>query len=217
MDKSDFLYRPDTMDEFVIWENTRSKRYNPHFTSSDRWLDAGAHIGVFSVIASSQVNTIVACEPEKENFLYLVQNLAKHGVSNVFPLEVAVIAGHDKEVPFFRNIRKNTAGHSMHIKRGREEVIVQSVNILELISSFSLNKLKIDVEGEEVEILDLLLSSGTLSSIDEMIFEWHFKRIGEGSAKESFQRVIERLEKIYTVSYDTVHQKQWMLQVHCSK
>jgi FkbM family methyltransferase len=80
----------------------------------DVFLDVGAHIGFFSLLASHMVGDggrVVAVEPNAENFAWLTDLMAVNGRANVTGIN-AVASETDGVVEFYRNA-DNDGGHAL--------------------------------------------------------------------------------------------------------
>jgi len=121
-------------------------------------VDVGAHIGVFSVLASVKtggLGKVISIEPENSNFKRLEENLSINNISNAMPLKIAISNFEGKKNLF---IKEDFAGHSIVSEDsaiGRVEVEVRTLD--SLLSSISIRRvdiLKIDTEGVELEVLE---------------------------------------------------------------
>jgi tRNA G37 N-methylase Trm5 len=60
--------------------------YDPilsHIRSSDIVVDAGANIGIFTLLAARKAKLVIAVEPDPENFEYLKRNVRLNRAENV--------------------------------------------------------------------------------------------------------------------------------------
>jgi hypothetical protein len=53
-------------------------------------VDAGAHVGLFSLVASAFAGKVIAVEPSKVNYHLLVTNLSVNSINNVTPVNKAL-------------------------------------------------------------------------------------------------------------------------------
>jgi hypothetical protein len=53
------------------------------------FVDVGANVGWFSLIASRKAGLVVALEPEVDNFSRLAGNVARNGCTSVIPIRLA--------------------------------------------------------------------------------------------------------------------------------
>jgi FkbM family methyltransferase len=76
----------------AAWDTTISGLIRTALTAGDTFVDAGANIGYFTVLASRQVGPggrVFAIEPDSLNLAILRANLERHGCSNTTVLPVA--------------------------------------------------------------------------------------------------------------------------------
>ena len=164
-----FYIRENTLDDFVIRE-TKSYLKKITLDKNDIWLDAGSNIGAFAMRISNQVNKIIALEPCPENFSIIKKNLKINNIKNVISIKKAIVGNNDKIRDFFLNNKTNKGTHSFLVKRGRNKIAVNCININELIKKYNINKIKIDVEGAEEEII---FAINDFTNIIEIIAEFH--------------------------------------------
>ena len=62
----------------------------PHVKQRRVCLDIGAHIGTWTVLLARVFESVVAFEPDTQNFIALTRNLVLSGVKNVRALPLAV-------------------------------------------------------------------------------------------------------------------------------
>ncbi len=143
-------------------------------------IDVGAHVGLYSLLASRTCGTVFAVEPEPRMFGLLQNNLKLNAKKNVFPLKVA-LGRRGGSTRFF--VPRSTTGATMHLQHlGNQgvtdytEIEVSIRTLDELITESGIagvDVLKIDVEGSELDVLaggSRSLSNGTIT---KMIVEIH--------------------------------------------
>jgi len=166
------LYSQKTMwDDFengFLYEQETSQVYIDLLQQGDTFLDIGAHIGYYSLLAASLVGTsgqVFSFEPNADNLLQLKENimLNQYASVQIFPFAVG---DENKEVNFFEN-QDNDGGHALwdvgkhdfNIK-SRENSQTFTVQMKTLDSLFSESKIdslkliKMDVEGCEAMVLE---------------------------------------------------------------
>ena len=187
----------DVVDELgqegLIDENHYQKLFTPKHRGlslepEDHWLDIGANIGAFAIRAAEFVKLVVAVEPEQGNIECLNRNIELNRINNITIEEAAIVGGDESSVPLALS-NSYSSTHRVGKIRGRESVEVVALNINEVVADYSINKIKCDCEGSEVEILEAL----DLSPIDEIIFEYHFSFIKDRPWERYFD-IIEKLE-----------------------
>jgi FkbM family methyltransferase len=119
-------------------------------------LDIGANIGYYSIIGSRLVGIkgkVFAFEPGPEAFALLVKNIEVNGYTNVIPVQKAVSAEKGKATLF---LSEDSLTNSLHGDGLMGSVEVDVTSIDEFIKSVNspVNLAKIDVEGEEINVLE---------------------------------------------------------------
>lgn len=134
---------------------------------ADTFIDIGANIGYFSMLASSLVSEsgrVISLEPEKENFNYLVRNIELNQFKNITALNIA--AGNiKKEVDLFID-PLNDGGHSLS---GITPETIQQIGSKEVVTS-----------RVQMDTLDSLLATETISNIKIIKIDtegWEFNTI----------------------------------------
>lgn len=128
-------------------------------------IDVGAYKGFFSLLSAGLgAKTILAVEPNPENFMSLKANASKF--DNILPVHCAVFDG------FFRSVRLvEHAGECKTIPHGKVEARALS----ELMSMFPDDNdlvVKMDIEGAEYDAL-LACSARDLRRISTLFLETH--------------------------------------------
>lgn len=119
-------------------------------------LDAGAHIGIYTIKASRQVGktgTVIAIEPHPANFELLKKNLELNKCTNVIPVKAA-LAASTREVNL--SLDTSSAGHSVTLKRSNKSIAVRAITLDDLVKEYKLNALhliKVNIEGAVIELL----------------------------------------------------------------
>jgi FkbM family methyltransferase len=151
----------DANDRSVLEEVYERNVYEKHFPIEKGFtvIDAGAHIGLFTMKAAKLVGRpdgrVLAVEPSSENFEMLKRNLSLNGLSNVTPFHCA--AG-DSEGTVTLNLNDRHSSHSLiETTPGRKLVgkEVVPMKTIDLLTSQlpRVDMMKIDVEGSEMAVL----------------------------------------------------------------
>lgn len=200
-----FHVRPDTLDEYVVKENAYSRKIT--LTPSDVWLDIGAHIGTFSVRFAGRVDRIIAYEPDPTNFHLLGRNLFLNKITNVYISPAALVGNNDLRRKFYLNTKMNTGSHSFLVKRGRKEITVNCVNINDAIERHAPNKIKMDCEGSEYELIHAIKD---WSGIEEIIFEFDFAKLKDVGIHEKYYETLKVLDGIgFSLDYNSNPKSTW--------
>lgn len=206
----DWSKRENTLDEFIINEKDYDRC---DFQKTDRWLDAGANIGAFAVKYANKVNSIYSFEPEEENCKLLIENCKKNNATNVYIHQQALVGNDDQTRSFYVNTKKNKGVHGFLAKRGRQEVIVECININDIIKMYGINKAKIDIEGSEYELMQVI----DLEPLKEIIMEYHFLALKDKDKKKYFE-IIHKLQHAgFNVQYKEDPKKAWTTIIYAVK
>ena len=170
-------YRPETTDRWVIEDTLKHSTYFKRLpmNQDDVVLDLGMHIGTFSVYACRVAGLVIGVEPNIENYRIAEMNLEENHLNNNFLYRSAVVGDDRETAQFFLNRKRGKDGHSLIEKRGRERVEVPCVNISALIEKHKPTKIKMDIEGAEVEVL----RSADLSGVEGIVIEYHRIFLGD--------------------------------------
>lgn len=201
-------FRENTLDKYIFNE---VKKYCKLITlnMNDNWLDIGSQIGCFPELINNKVNSVICVEPEPENFMLLKNNTLN--MKNVIVINKMVVGNNDKTRKFYINTKKNKGSHSEFVKRGRKKVYVECENINEIIKRYSINKIKMDIEGSEYNIIK---SINQWSNIDEMIFEFHFNILKDHPDHLKYFEIINLLRKEFSeLIYKEKINKHWFTTV----
>lgn len=122
-------------------------------TKGDTVIDAGANIGIFTVISAVQVGdigTVLAIEPEPENINILKKNIELNNLKNVEIVTKALYKESGKKLKFYPNgVRLKITADDINVNSA--EIEVDTITFDDLISQTGItpNILKMDIEGAE--------------------------------------------------------------------
>jgi FkbM family methyltransferase len=130
------------------------------FQKGDIVVDAGARIGTFAAKASQAVGKegkIVAIEPEPHNYACLLKNIEKNRLTNIIPVQKMLWSGEQRLDLYLSN---NLSAHSAYCHEFygptgssiRADAAALDQILLEL-GIGSVNFIKMDIEGSEIEAL----------------------------------------------------------------
>jgi FkbM family methyltransferase len=209
--KLNMVIRENTLDQFVINESDYERC---DFQKEDIWLDAGGNIGAFACKYAKKVKQIISYEPDLTNFTNLKANLILNEIENCLTFNDCIVENEDEKRKFYLNNKKNKGTHSLHVVRGREEVEVSCVNINKIISEFDINKIKMDVEGSEYDLLKVL----NFENIKEIILEYHFNVLRDIEHKTKYYELIDILKNNnFQVDYRDDLKKSWTTIIYAKK
>ncbi len=188
-----FIYRPGTTDRWVIEDTLKPSTYFKRFPMNreDVVLDLGMHIGVFAVYCCRVAGLVIGVEPDLENYRLACLNLEENRCANNHLYRAAVVGDERTEAPFWLNRKRGKDGHSLIEKQGRERVMVPCVNVSDLISQHKPTKVKVDIEGAEVEVLRGL----DLSGVEHIVIEYHRIFLGDRGDNRFYDEIQDGLSK----------------------
>ena len=115
-------------------------------SNEDIVIDAGANIGVFTLLASQVAKNVIAIEPDEENLKILELNLNMNKITNVILIKKALYY-HSNEILSFKSDGVMSAFSSNGDKR------VETITLDDIIEESNLEPksliLKMDIEGAE--------------------------------------------------------------------
>jgi FkbM family methyltransferase len=146
-------------------------------------MDLGGNIGAFAVLACLEgCHEVHTYEPDAGNFELLVRNTAPFA-DKVWTYDSAVVDDERTLATFYRTNGASQDGHSTIPFRGREAVIVASVNFYDELIRTEPDVVKMDIEGEEW----FLLAEPLPHFVKEIVVELHFSK---KAFRESFEDIV---------------------------
>lgn len=158
VDRIDYVTRDILMTG--IWE--------PHITGitmaalkeGDVFFDIGAHVGYYTLLASTLVGTsgkVIALEPNPPTADRLRANIQLNKFTNISVYQAAA-ADNEGSLPFFQAGNEHNAWSSLSKVNalGGREIVVKSLRLDSIANSESLTRvdlMKLDVEGAEMQVL----------------------------------------------------------------
>ena len=208
VDKLVLNIRENTTDATVIKEVLRTtgtyqnKNVPLVIEPTDVWLDLGANIGCFSLLALSRGARVIAVEPEQENIEYLTMNLSANFDAG-YEIVPKAVSTESRKVNFFLcRTPYNRYRHSMHLNYKRECIQVEALALTDLLDSYpDVNAIKMDIEGEEIVLLESLTKE-QVQNVNKLVFEYSFD---VDTSIKRFKNIIAHLETLFdTVRYKPV-------------
>ena len=168
--------RPGTTDESAFKRCVEQRcwfKVNSGFIPQpgERWLELGANIGAFTLMACAQGAHVTAYEPMPDNAAIWQENVNRNGFSGKAALVNAAVTWDGIAVPF--HIPASERNHyrcSIFGKKDWKEVRVNFARF----DSIDLNQfdgIKMDMEGAEIEILERVATWG---KVRKLAFAYHF-------------------------------------------
>jgi FkbM family methyltransferase len=136
-------------------------------------LDVGAHLGYFSLLAARRGAKVIAFEPNPETLGFLRDNLRANGVEDRVTVVTKALAGEPGRRTFFLSPAGDTS--SLNRLAGTvAEVEVEVTTADAVVDGRSVDVIKMDVEGAELEALAGMEASIAAASAGLRLFvEWN--------------------------------------------
>lgn len=114
-------------------------------------VDAGAHVGLFSLVASNFAKEVISIEPHPINFNLLIINKIINNVENIIPIDKAL--WYEKATLNLIEGVHTGSSSVIHRKNNIKCYRVHSCTLKEIIDEYGeIGLFKMDIEGSEFEI-----------------------------------------------------------------
>lgn len=203
-----FYCRVGTSDEKSVDEVVGRNVYQRKdfkIVAGESWLDLGANIGAFAVLAASLGAKVTCFEPDPISFQILKENI-KLNKLNVMVYDAGVAVKKTKS--YLHVSPTNQFWRNSMVKFGKGKVIeVKSIALQPFLTKGVC--VKMDIEGMEMPILETL----DFSNCSKMVYEWSFDI---DDKIDRYRAVGDRMNQFFDVvkipSIKTEHkiwQKSW--------
>jgi FkbM family methyltransferase len=155
-------------------------------------VDAGAHVGLFSLVASTFAKEVISIEPHPLNFKLLQLNLEINNAENVMPINKALWS-KPETITLYEG--KHTGAHTILKKCDSKKFNVRSITLKDLIDELGeIDLLKVDMEGAEFEVLSGLNRQDS-ENIKNIVAECHLEAGDISQLEKSLKENGWRTEK----------------------
>lgn len=175
------LYRPNTLDKMVLWEQWGAKDYQTvTVKQGDIVIEIGGHIGTSTLNYAHLVGptgVVYAIEALPENFALLKKNVERNGITNVRAFNLAIVGDENTQEIVLNSNPYNSGGHSIFNMSVEAEArtVCPAMTLRNFVQTEHIPRidiLQMDIEGAEFDIL-LNLDKTLLASIPQILFEYH--------------------------------------------
>ncbi len=185
--------------EYIVgYESFTTHILKDYLKKGDYFIDIGAHIGWFSLVASRLVGSegkVYAFEPEPNNFAQLLKNIEANGYNNIVPVPKAI--SNIKGICDLR-LDKKPGFHSLYL--APEQTGTIKVDVTTLDDFFDregwppVSFIKMDTQGGEANILNGAKNLLERNPNFKMIIEWWPEGLeAAGVSPQSFFENIQSL------------------------
>ncbi|MHC1716305.1 MAG: FkbM family methyltransferase [Candidatus Dojkabacteria bacterium] len=165
-------------------------------SSKPKIYDLGSHIGLSILYFKTKYpnSEIVAFEPNPNVFHILEENIEGNGIKDVILRNLALGKKDSTRKLYIDSTGYgafSTASFTKNAWNGKQKTIPIDVETKQLSKFLSkdIDLLKMDIEGEELNILEELEESNKLKDVENILMEYHPKE------KSQFKRIKNMLEK----------------------
>jgi len=148
----------EMMKESGEWEPVESSIVANILRQGDSFIDVGANIGYYSMLASKRVGktgSVISLEPDPDNFALLEKNITRNKCANVSAKNMA--AGSERgEITLYKSA-DNFGDHCTYPgTHSAEEATVSVIPLYDIIKEYGVRPrlIKIDCQGYEKQIFD---------------------------------------------------------------
>jgi FkbM family methyltransferase len=139
-------------------------------------LDIGMNIGAFAVKAASLGAKVIGYEPEPETYKVAIMNFKENNLEGI--THNLGVAGIEQEAKLYLDVpERNYSGFNTTVKGGlqgedfeKSTIDIKLVGINEVLKKYKPNKVKIDCEGAE---WDIIMAVHNWYNVERLTFECH--------------------------------------------
>jgi len=203
MDSLEWLgYRSKEANELyheVIVNN--SYAITPEICKDREFIDIGANMGMFSILASTLgASKVIAIEPVSSTFEILEENIKQAGINNIFVHKniVSNVSGETVKIGL-----QDKCGHNSVYSPSEDYEEVKTIYLKDILNLLSTDNifLKIDCEGGEYDIL-LNADPEDMARITSIAIEIH------GELHPTFKGFWHIHKALYSFGYKPIQQNQ---------
>jgi FkbM family methyltransferase len=164
-----------------LYEHREIRFLRDHLREGDVFLDVGANVGFYSLIAAKLVGrsgSVLAIEADPVSYQKLCLNLELNGATNVWAVNIGV-SDVSATRPLYLNINGNRGGNSLlDVANGgrRPTIDVECNPLTHVLASYGVKRIdvgKFDIEGMEYRVLDRFFADADPSLYPRYIIVEH--------------------------------------------
>jgi FkbM family methyltransferase len=139
-----------------IYETPASKILEKELKDARLFIDVGAHVGYYTLLASKMAKEIISIEPNPFNYKLLKFNLRINKINNVYALNIAASNYNGETGIFIPKLKGKIATDQSKLDNNISKIKIRVVKLDDLLLKIGKNPdvIKIDVEGSEMQVLE---------------------------------------------------------------
>ena len=166
-----FDYVKQDFEKYGYWEKRTTDYIKSHLKSGQTFLDVGANVGYFTVLASELGAKVISIEPSETNRSFLIKNITDNNCGEVIVIDKA-LSNENKTVKLYagKTPGENSLLENYHIENTQNYKVVEAVKYDDLKLEVP-DMLKMDIEGFEQQALEGMQSILTTDKPITIIIE----------------------------------------------
>jgi FkbM family methyltransferase len=139
-----------------IYETPASKILEKELKYARLFIDAGAHVGYYTLLASKVAKEIISIEPNPFNYKLLKFNLRINKIKNAYALNIAASNYNGETGISIPKLKGKIATDESSLDNNISRIKIKVVKLDDLLLKIGKNPdvIKIDVEGSEMQVLE---------------------------------------------------------------
>jgi FkbM family methyltransferase len=139
-----------------IYETPASKILQKELKDARLFIDVGAHVGYYTLLASKMAKEIISIEPNPFNYKLLKFNLRINKINNVYALNIAASNYNGESGIFIPKSKGKIATDESRLDNNIIRIKIKVVKLDDLLLKIGKTPdvIKIDVEGSEIQVLE---------------------------------------------------------------
>jgi FkbM family methyltransferase len=139
-----------------IYETPASKILEKELKDARLFIDVGAHVGYYTLLASKMAKEIISIEPNPFNYKLLKFNLRINEIKNVYALNIAASNYNGESGIFIPKLKGKIATDESRLDNNISKIKIKVVKLDDLLLKIRKipDVIKIDVEDSEIQVLE---------------------------------------------------------------
>ena len=179
--------------------------YKPSLSTNTPFIvDCGANIGI-SVLYFKYLypeGEVWAFEPNPHSFYLLEKNIKENNIIGV-KLYNCALGNMEEQIVFYVPINKSSLNGGSYISFEKSNIVhVQCQRLSQIVKGKKIDLIKIDIEGDETNVIEDLDQQHTLKYASEYVMEYHFKPTRTSKDFSDFITLFEKNGFVCELNYN---------------